>query len=80
MKDTLYSAEENYTFLAEEEVQAKTAALRMELKGFWRDTISLLRKAPEGSKLHDLARLEYIVKAGIMPENPEDAEKKVRFD
>ena len=44
---------------------------------FWRDTIAQLQKAPEGSKLHDLARLEYIVKTEKMPENPEDVEQKV---
>ena len=39
--------------------------------------LPLLRMAPDSSKLHDIARLEYVVKAEIVPETLEDNEKKV---
>ena len=38
-----------------------------------------MRNAAPGSKVHDVARLEYTVKAGIVPEDPEDIEKKVSW-
>ncbi len=47
------------------------------LKQFWRDLLPLLQASMEGSKLHDMARLEYQVNSEVVPTDPEDADKKV---
>lgn len=65
--------------VAEEEKRQKALKTKKDLKIFWKDIITLLQKAPEGSKLHDLARLEYIVKTETMPKNTEDADEKVTY-
>ena len=50
----------------------------MELKVFWKDVLILMRQPPDESKLHDVARLLYVVKESIIPETLEDTESKVR--
>ena len=44
---------------------------------FWRDVVPLMRTAPDGTKLHDVARLDYTVEQQKVPENMDDPEKKV---
>lgn len=61
----------------EEEVRQAAAKESKELKLFWKDYLPLLRSAPETSLLHDIARFDYMVQTGIIPEDMEDAEKKV---
>ena len=62
---------------AEEEARLKKAKLEKELVYFWKDVLQVLRQPPDDSKLHDIARLEYVVKEAIIPENLEDPEQKV---
>ena len=50
----------------------------MELEIFWKDVLILMRQPPDESKLHDVARLVYVVKESIIPETLEDTESKVR--
>ena len=50
----------------------------MELEIFWKDVLILMRQPPDDSKLHDVARLVYVVKESIIPETLEDTESKVR--
>ena len=50
----------------------------MELEIFWKDVLILMRQPPDESKLHDVARLLYVVKESIIPETLEDTDNKVR--
>ncbi|XP_064627357.1 sperm-associated antigen 17-like isoform X2 [Lineus longissimus] len=64
---------------AEEEKLQKLNAEKEKVQTFWRDILPILQKCAPQSKLHDLARLEYVVKNLIIPENMEDNEKKTEF-
>ena len=46
---------------------------------FWQDVLILMRQPPDESKLHDVARLLYVVKESRIPENLEETEIKVRY-
>ena len=48
------------------------------MRQFWRDILLLMQAAPPSSPLHDVARLEYVVKSSMVPQDLEDAEQKVR--
>ena len=52
---------------------------RKELKKFWRDILPLLQRAQQSSKLHDVARMEYVVRNILIPDDLQDNEKKVCF-
>ena len=62
----------------EEEAKKRDEKLKMELEIFWKDVLILMRQPPDESKLHDVARLVYVVKESIIPETLEDTESKVR--
>ena len=62
----------------EEEAKKRDEKLKMELNVFWKDVLILMRQPPDESKLHDVARLLYVVKESIIPETLEDTENKVR--
>ena len=63
----------------EAEAKIKEEKLKSELGLFWKDILILMRQPPDESKLHDVARLQYVVKESIVPDSVEDAEDKVRF-
>lgn len=44
---------------------------------FWKDILHLLRNNQDSSKLHDIARLDYEVKALLLPVNFDDPEQRV---
>lgn len=44
---------------------------------FWKDVLLLMQAAPDGSKLHDVARLEYVVTPDHVPDSIQDPEHKV---
>ncbi|XP_074656457.1 sperm-associated antigen 17-like [Tubulanus polymorphus] len=67
------------TLATEEEAYQEKLREQKELDIFWRDVLPLLQKAPQTSKLHDVARLEYEVKSLIIPENMDDNDQKVEF-
>eukprot|EP00058_Branchiostoma_floridae_P002587 XP_002588075.1 hypothetical protein BRAFLDRAFT_83075 [Branchiostoma floridae] len=46
-----------------------------ELKRFWKFLDPVLRRAPAGSRLHDMARLEYVVVNTLHPSDWEDPDK-----
>ncbi|CAH1225250.1 SPAG17 [Branchiostoma lanceolatum] len=50
-----------------------------ELKRFWKFLDPVLRRAPGGSRLHDMARLEYVVVNTLHPSDWEDVDKKLAF-
>lgn len=53
------------------------------LECFWKDSSILLKYAPPGHLLHDIAKFDVIVKEDCLPENmldAMDAEKKVAFN
>ncbi|KAI8520911.1 Sperm-associated antigen 17, partial [Branchiostoma belcheri] len=50
-----------------------------ELQRFWKFLDPVLRRAPAGSRLHDMARLEYVVLNTLHPSDWEDADKKLAF-
>lgn len=64
--------------MADEEAQQQKQKAETEVKKFWKDVLPLMQMAVPGSKLHDVARLEYTVNNCILPESFEDSEKKVR--
>ena len=66
-----------YISALEEESRQLERKEKQALKRFWKDSLPLLRSAPQGSTLHDIARLEFIVKNDIIPTDPEDLDKKV---
>ncbi|PIK56988.1 putative sperm-associated antigen 17-like isoform X3 [Apostichopus japonicus] len=61
---------------AEQKAEAKS---REELEKFWKQYEPLLKRAPKGSSLHDIARIKYIVKNDMVPEEYEDAENQIEF-
>jgi len=64
----------------EEEQRAKAERELQELHSFWKDYPLLVMAAPEGSRLHDLACDEIMVKDSSIPdglEDDKDGEKKV---
>lgn len=64
----------------EEEVRVKKEKETAELESFWKDYPILIGSAQEGSRLHDTAFDEIIVKKESIPEHLEDdkdGEKKV---
>lgn len=63
--------------MLEEAERATKQKMKKELKEFGRDTLLLLQKQSDGSKLHDVARQEYEVKNLVIPEDLEDVEQKV---
>lgn len=62
----------------EEEAKAMLKQRESELKQFWKNILLILRSVPDGSKLHDVACLEYVVKEDLIPDNNLDNESKVR--
>eukprot|EP00058_Branchiostoma_floridae_P014404 XP_002599892.1 hypothetical protein BRAFLDRAFT_120607 [Branchiostoma floridae] len=50
-----------------------------ELKRFWKFLDPVLRRAPAGSRLHDMARLEYVVVNTLHPSDWEDPDKTLAF-
>lgn len=62
--------------MVEAEQKAETKA-KEELQKFWSQYEPLLMKASEGSSLHDIARMTYVVKNDMVPEEYDDAENQV---
>ena len=62
----------------EQETRIREGKLKKELSTFWKDILILMRQPPDESKLHDVARLQYVVKESIVPDSIEEAENKVR--
>ncbi|XP_033635929.1 sperm-associated antigen 17-like [Asterias rubens] len=60
-----------------EKAKIKKATTRLET--FWKQHDPLLRNAPKGSKLHDVARLTYTVKEKIIPDDVDDNELRTEF-
>ena len=60
-----------------EKAKIKKATTRLET--FWKQHDPLLRNAPKGSKLHDVARLTYTVKEKIIPDDVDDNELRVSW-
>ena len=64
----------------EEEARVKKEKETSELASFWKDYPLLIGSSPEGSRLHDTAYDEIVVKKETIPEHLEDdkdGEKKV---
>ncbi|CAH1799483.1 unnamed protein product [Owenia fusiformis] len=61
---------------AERKVKEKEKKL---LTQFWTDVLAIMQQAPNSSKLHDVARLSYIIKNDIIPDDLEDNELKSQF-
>ena len=59
------------------EEDRKFEELQNELRVFWTDLLPLLQRLPDSSSLHDIARLDYQVKALMVPSDPMDTEQKV---
>ncbi|GFO01703.1 sperm-associated antigen 17 [Plakobranchus ocellatus] len=59
------------------EEDKKYEELQKELRVFWTDLLPLLQRLPDASSLHDIARLDYEVKALMVPTDPLDAEMKI---
>jgi hypothetical protein len=57
---------------AEEETR-KLQKKAQDLERFWRDLLPIMDRAPEGSSLHDVARLSYVVDHGMLQVSTEDA-------
>ncbi|RUS91851.1 hypothetical protein EGW08_000422 [Elysia chlorotica] len=61
------------------EEDRKFKELQDELCLFWTDLLPLLQRLPDASSLHDIARLDYEVKALMVPSDPMDTEQKVQY-
>lgn len=57
----------------------KFEELKTELRLFWTDLLPLLQRLPDSSSLHDIARLDYEVKALMVPSDPMDTEMRVQY-
>ena len=58
--------------------KAKREKAMKNLENFWLQHQPLLNKAPNGSRLHHMARLTYLVKDDIIPNDVNDNELRVR--
>jgi hypothetical protein len=57
---------------AEEEAR-KLQKKGKDLERFWQDILPIMDHAPEGSSLHDVARLSYVVDHGMLQLSPDDS-------
>ncbi|KAL5011118.1 hypothetical protein ScPMuIL_013423 [Solemya velum] len=62
-----------------EALEEERLKINKELKIFWCDVVPILRRQPEGSKLHDVALQDYEVKNLVLPQNLEDQDQKNQF-
>ncbi|XP_071495561.1 sperm-associated antigen 17-like [Diadema antillarum] len=62
-----------------EEEKKKKEKQKASLEKFWLQHEPLLKSAPKGSKLQDIARLTYVVKNHIVPDDMKDNEKRTQF-
>lgn len=68
--------------LQESEERAQKLEAEAILETFWSESENIVKKAPSGHKLKDVARYEVEVKESIVPDgelHELDAEKKVSF-
>lgn len=52
---------------------------KTKLRKFWHDFQIVIEQVPSSSNVHDLARMDYVVKNMILPKDPFDADKKLEF-